>query len=77
MAVGPDWHVLAETSEDAWQEETGDQIPSPGKTRGPFPILVVRECGKGRMVAISDDQLFWGHGNRPLVQNILKWLAGN
>jgi len=76
MTVGPGWQVLAETSEESWQERTGNDQSSASETRGPFPILAVRELGEGRIVAISDDRAFRKQGDPFLVQAILDWLAG-
>jgi len=76
MTVGPEWQILAETSEESWQERTGDDQPSVSEARGPFPILAVREYGEGRIVAMSDDHSFWEQGDPFLVRAILDWLAG-
>ena len=75
MDVGTGWLVLAETSFRAWQEQTGDEEPSAGEKRGPFPVLAVREHGEGRVAAICDNYMFSGAGH--FIESLLRWLAND
>jgi hypothetical protein len=71
--------VLAETKADSWQDANVNGKQDPGEQSGPFAFVIVKQFGKGRVLAVADnafsDSLFQSCENRRFIMRVLAWLA--
>ncbi|MFQ6051931.1 MAG: DUF4350 domain-containing protein [Candidatus Hydrothermarchaeota archaeon] len=71
--------ILATTSENGWADVNLDGEYQPGEKKGRIPVLASYIDREGRIVFISDGDLFSDvfieeHDNKKLAINIIKWL---
>jgi len=72
----PNAVVLAQTDENSWVDVNGNLIMDSSEEKGPFPVLVALEYGKGRVIIHGDrtqDSIFDTY--TVFLRNALLWLA--
>jgi len=67
--------ILIQSDEYTSLDQNGNRQIDPDESKGPFPLLVILDHGKGKVVVFSGaihDAVFDGY--TPLFKNILNWL---
>jgi hypothetical protein len=71
--------VLAATKADSWLDVNGNGHQDAGEQSGPFAFILVKQFGKGRVLAVADnsftDSLLRSCDNRRFIVHALVWLS--
>ncbi len=76
VVKNPNVVVLAQTDEDSWIDSNNNLLKDSNEERGPFPVIVGLEYGKGRVIIHGDrtqDSIFDSY--KVFLSNALLWLG--